>query len=179
MMFKEKLFRLKKYLAAILVAAAIVCGLLLTACGGDGGENLSGSMRVVVDNQNDDVAPKIYEVDLSAFTTEDSAEAVLNALVENQGLFYEGSRGAFGLMLTAVGYRYVPEGSEWETNCYLVRQDVIKGEYVYLYTSVAKDEETSEYKREVSFDGMTLVSSSVGISSMHVEDGAVIFIGMY
>ena len=50
------------------------------------------------------------------------------------------------------------------------------GEFIYLYTSVAKDFDVSEYASTVEYQGKTLTSSGVGVSSMSVEDGAIIYI---
>ena len=50
-------------------------------------------------------------------------------------------------------------------------------EYIYLYTSVAQDVDVSEYATTVEYKGQTLTSSGVGASDMHLEDGAIIYIG--
>lgn len=55
--------------------------------------------------------------------------------------------------------------------------DGANGEYIYIYTSVENDFDTSANAEEIEYDGVTLVSSGVGAADMTVEAGAVIYIG--
>lgn len=168
-----------KVLAAVLCAALLAFGAAaFAACGEESAKALSGSMTVVVCDQTDENAEaKVYTVDLSNFTEKDSAEAVINYLVDKDDFYYEGYRGAYGLFFTAAGYRYTPEGSSYETNAYVVRQDASAGKYLFVYSSVKQDQETASYASTVDYEGTTLTSTKVGISFMHIEDGAIIYIG--
>ena len=59
-----------------------------------------------------------------------------------------------------------------------LENDAAAGKYLYVYTSVAADADVSQYATTVEYNGMTLTSSGVGASDMHVEAGAVIYIGL-
>ena len=48
-------------------------------------------------------------------------------------------------------------------------------EYVFIYTSVEKDFDVTEWASEVEYKGTKLVSSGLGASSMTVEDGAIYY----
>lgn len=51
-------------------------------------------------------------------------------------------------------------------------------EYVYLYTSVEKDKDVTQYALTVDWwMGTTLTSSGVGASQMTIEDGCTVLIG--
>lgn len=58
-----------------------------------------------------------------------------------------------------------------------LKNDAAAGVYIYLYTSVEKDQDVSEYKAEKEYNGTKLISSGVGADQMHMEDGAIIYIG--
>ena len=55
--------------------------------------------------------------------------------------------------------------------------DGTNGEYIYIYTSVVSDFDTSANAEEIEYDGVTLVSSGVGAAEMTIEAGAVVYIG--
>ncbi len=51
-------------------------------------------------------------------------------------------------------------------------------EFIYLYTSVEKDKDVTQYALTVDWwMGTTLTSSGVGASQMTIEDGCTVFIG--
>lgn len=52
-----------------------------------------------------------------------------------------------------------------------------ENEYIYLYTSVEKDFDVSQYALTVDWCGVTLTSSGVGASDMSIEAGCIIYIG--
>ena len=58
-----------------------------------------------------------------------------------------------------------------------LENDYTNGVYIYLYTSVAADQDVSSYATTKEYNGMTLVSSGVGLSDMSAPDGAVIYVG--
>lgn len=166
-----------KFLLTGLCAVILALGCFAFAACGDGEpEYLSGSMEVVLSDPDDAAKEKVYEVDLSLFTAEDSAEAVLNYLTKEKDFYYEGYRGGYGLFLTAAGYRYTPENSTYEQTAYVVKQDASAGKYLYIYTNVDVDKDTSEWAYTVEYGGLTLTSANVGISLMHIQDGAVVYI---
>ncbi|MCM1289524.1 MAG: hypothetical protein NC132_02595 [Corallococcus sp.] len=54
--------------------------------------------------------------------------------------------------------------------------DQSKGEYVFLYTSVAQDFAQDAYVQEYDCDGVTVKTSNFGCAEMHLEYGCVIYI---
>jgi len=164
--------------SAIVCAAAVLCAGMLVSCGEEKFDNdyLMGTATLVVKGTEE----KSFQIELTnRFTREDSVEDVLNSLVEEGKLYYEGQHTQYGLYLTEVGYPHREEGATYDTNVPLVKQDTAAGKYVYLYTSITDDQDTSEYKSEITYGEQTLVSAAVGISSMHIRDEAVICIAEY
>lgn len=174
------------------IFAAPVCALLLSACfalaacaqtpsaGEDGAGNaLSGTMTFVIDDPATAEADAVFSVSLENYAAGDTAADVLDGLAAEGKVCYEGSRGVFGLMLTAVGT--VEDGTDWQGNpakvdSYILRQDASEGVYLYLYTSVAADQADYDGATSVQYAGKTLVESMQGVSSMTIADGAVILI---
>lgn len=56
--------------------------------------------------------------------------------------------------------------------------DSLKGEYIYIYTSIEQDFDVSEYVQEMEYDSVTLTSSGFGADEMSIENGCIIYIGM-
>jgi len=104
---------------------------------------------------------KEYSVPLSKVTGKEGAISVLEYLKAEGELDFEAKDSGFGKYLTKVGD---------------VCENGDEGKYVGIYTSVEADFDVSEYKSEVEYKGTKLVSSGVGISSMSVPDGAIIYI---
>ena len=77
---------------------------------------------------------------------------------------YEADETAYGAYLTKVGS---------------IANDSSKGKYVYVWTSVEEDFDTSAYALTVEYKGQTLTSSGLGISGMSVHDGAIIYVSYY
>lgn len=98
-----------------------------------------------------------YEVDLSDIAEDGGVIAILDYLQTNKRLEYS----RYGAYLTKVGN---------------LQQNDATGEYIYLYTSVAKDADVSEYASTVEYKGKTLNNSGEGVARMSVEDGAIIYI---
>ncbi len=166
-------------LCALLACCALlaVCGLAFAACRGE--EALSGSMTLVLDDPATAEADAVFEVPLAGFTSADTAADVLDALAAEGKLCYEGSRGAYGLMLTAVGV--IEEGTDAQGDPvkydrYILRQDAAAGVYLYLYTSVEADAADYEGMTYAEYGGQALAESMAGIGAMTIEDGAVVYI---
>ena len=83
---------------------------------------------------------------------------------------YKGSEGAYGMMLSDVGV--YKDGAE----TYIVSQNDAEGKYIYLYTNVEKDKNDYEGMTTVEYEGQTLAESMNSISSMTIEDGAIVYI---
>ena len=101
-----------------------------------------------------------YVVNLDKVTGTNGLIAVLDYLKETEGLTYTESAG----MLTEVGS---------------VKQDATSGKYVYIWTSVEKDFDLTQYASTKTYGDKTLTSSGVGAKDMTVTDGAIIYIGIY
>lgn len=148
-----------KILALLLIVAMIA--VVAVACTPDQptvGD--SGTVTIVVANPDADATE--YVVDLSKLNGQEGLMTVLDYLKENNGLTYTETNGAYGAYLTQVNN---------------IKEDSTAGVYLYLYTSVAQDADVSEYAKTMDYKGITLTSSGVGSSSMHIADGAVIYIG--
>lgn len=105
---------------------------------------------------------RAYEVNLSDFEESPTALDILDYLKEKHGVEYEAQESAYGLYLTRVGE---------------VKEDMANGVYVGIWTSCDADKDVSAYATTKEYEGVTLTSSGVGISSMHFEDGVIIYIG--
>ena len=99
----------------------------------------------------------VFTVSLKGLTIERGFVSILDALKAENKLDYS---------ITDTFLDYVGE----------VKNDYDKGEYVYIYTSVTKDQDVSEYKQTKSYNGKELVSSGVGATEMTIEDGALIYV---
>ena len=89
---------------------------------------------------------------------------------EEGSLVYEGSVGEFGMYMTAIG---VMEGGEEKI---VLREDAAAGRYLSFYTNVEEDMQGSG---GIDYGGTAVEPSVVGVGSMRVEAGAVIYITYY
>lgn len=147
-----------RFCSLIVVAALLIClCLALVGCQPSGtGE---GTVTLVVET-GDSLAE--YSVRLEDLGEGADAVALLDYLKENEGLEYEATDGGFGLYLTKVGE---------------VEEDMAAGVFVGIWTSYEGDFDVSIYATTKEYGDITLTSSGVGLSSMHIEDGVVIYIG--
>ena len=134
---------------------------------------LTGMMSVVIDPQEEGQSAKLYTVDLTEYTDKNSVEDVINGLAESSDLYYEGYKGGYGMFYTALGYRTL--NGEYEQTQYILQQNPAEGKYIYVYTTVQADKDTSNYKTEIDYNGITLTNAGMGISNMHLEDGATVY----
>ena len=118
-------------------------------------KNVKGYCKIVLG----DTSKTEYEVNLDLVTVDNGLLSVLDYLKAEKGLTYACDASGF---LTEVGG---------------VKQDTSAGVYVYLFTSVVKDQDVSKYKTTQTYGDMTLVSAGVGTKDMTIENGAVIYIG--
>ena len=143
---------LKKSIVWITVLSLLFA---LVSCGADPD---SGSVRVVLESMNSEDGTPLtsYEVDLEK-VEDGGLVGVLQYLKDNENIAFSMS----GTMIEEVGSLY---------------NDYAAGRYIYLFTSVERDFDVSEYKMTKEYEGKTLTSSGVGVSDMHLEDGCVIYI---
>lgn len=144
----------KKILLTILLALSLIfSAFTLTACNETEPEDTAGCVTLVIAGKEESV----YTVSLDGLTIDKGLVSVLDALKAEGKLDY----GITDTFLDYVGD---------------VKNDYAKGEYVYIYTSVTKDQDVSEYKQTKSYNGKELVSSGVGATEMTIEDGALIYV---
>ena len=160
---------MKKLLSLLLTAVLAVC-LTMSACDIKLTEKdfaSEGVATVVVASEE----MLEYEVNLAEVKDGKSAFSLLQYLEKTKNLTLDYTYSSmFGPYLTAFG-----DASD-KTGKKMLRQDVATSTYLYIYTSVEKDFATS-YIETVEYKGKTLTSSGVGIGSMSVIDGAIIYIG--
>lgn len=142
---------------AVVVCLALALVLCAVACQPD--MPSKGDVTIVIAPLEGEATE--YTVDLSDIAEGGGVVAILDYLKDNEGLEYITEDSGYGAYLTKVGV--------------LVEKPEV-GEFIYLYTSVAKDFDVSEYASTVEYQGKTLTNSGVGVSSMSVEDGAIIYI---
>lgn len=136
-----------KKISALLLTLLLV--LSLVACGGN--VDSKGTATVVV-------GETAYTVNLSDVAEDGKGLlGVLDVLEEKENLTVTAENG----FLTQVGD---------------LKQDSAAGIYLFLYTSVEKDADVSQYATTTEWNGNSYTSSGVGAAEMTVEDGAVIII---
>ncbi|MDE7394815.1 MAG: hypothetical protein K2M95_01680 [Clostridiales bacterium] len=171
---------MKKKRIVLLFVALMVSMLCFTACG-DKGDALSGSMRIVIATDAQSEA-KVIEVSLDGYTSSDSVMDVLDKLADEKKLCYKGSKGVYGIYLTALG---VPVESTYggETSLvdsYILEESLAAHKSLYTYTNVEADKletkpDAAYQAMTVEYDGQTLTESMNGVSKMQIRDGAVIY----
>ena len=144
---------MKKILSlALVLAICLALGLSLVSCGANDPE---GNATLVIATEE----KQVYDLPLSKLSDGKGLLPVFEYLKEEKGLEYDVS----GTMINSVGG---------------LANDYDLGTYIYIYTSVEKDFDVSEYKTEIEYEGKTLVSAGVGFNEMSVTDGAIIYIGL-
>ena len=132
--------------------------LSLVACGGTLAEQ--GDVSVVIENR--DGTYTVYKAYLE--DVENKGEGVYGVIQylmerENNPLTADIASSTYGAYVNAIGS---------------LTPDVTKNEYVCLYTSLERDFDTSDYVKELEYEGITLKTSGVGLTSMSAEKGTVI-----
>ncbi len=140
---------MKKIVSVLLVLTFI---LALSACGKT--QDANGFCRVVIMGET----ATEYSVDLSEVEVTEGVLSVLKYLKDNENLNLVYSDGPYGAVLEELGVL-----------------SLNSGEYICTYTSVSKDFDVSSFAETISFDGVSLTTSGLGISSMTVEDNAVYY----
>ena len=151
-----KKFNIAWLRAVALALALVICLAGLCACGGS--SDNEGSVTVVVASGG---VENEYTVDLADLEITEGALTVLKYLEQTEGIEVVMKDGIYGAYLTKVG---------------IAEADDATGAYVAIYTSVASDFDVSAYAKTIDYKGTSLTTSGLGISSMSVKDGAVIYI---
>ncbi len=140
-----------KLLLLIMLSLAL---LALSSCTKkDENFNVGDKMTIVVAEDE----PLVFEVELKDFKKSNSVKKVLDYLKSTGELDYEIS----GTMVTKVG-NLKNEGNG----------------YIYFYTTVEEDVDVSEYASSVQYGDISITSSGVGVEDMHLENGAIVYIGI-
>ena len=105
---------------------------------------------------------KVYSVDFSDIAIEEGVYSIVKALSTKGLLTYKANDTGYGAYLTELGD---------------LKEDAATATYLFLYTSVEKDFDVSEWASTKVWEGKTLTSAGVGITEMTVENGAIIYIG--
>lgn len=141
-------------IVAVILALAILA-LGLCACRAESDDAGVVTVVVAADSNVD-----VFEVNISDVEITEGALSVLKYLKGKGELDFEATESTYGAYLTKVG-------------------DVVANDeefvYVAIYTSVDSDKDVSAYATTVEYEGITLTSSGLGISSMSVKDGAVLY----
>lgn len=152
-----------KKLTLIIVTIALLCtlSLALFACTDpDTPDYASGDTMTLVLLEGDYVEE--FTVDLEKFAASaqksEGLLAVLDYLKQTEDLTY--TTDASGLL----------------TQVNEIKQEGNK--YVYLYTSVAKDEDLTQYASSIEYKGKTYPDSGVGAKDMTIEKDCVIIISV-
>lgn len=155
----------KRISSIVLVLVVILAALSFAACSSNQGTDVTttsttaaavDTMTVVIGTE----VPTTYTVELGKFEITDGLMSVLEYLKTTQGLECTADDTGYGAFLTKVGA--------------LEQKD---GNYIYIYTSVEKDIDVSQYATTVEFDGKTLTSAGVGASELTIEADCIIYIG--
>lgn len=113
-------------------------------------------MAVIIKNGDEDYTS--YTVTLTDELK--TGEDVINYLADKADLDVVWQDGEFGKYLTELGG---------------IRQDESAGKYIIIFTNVTSDQGTYAGVTTYNVDGVALVESGKGISSMTVQPGAVIY----
>lgn len=152
--------KMKKILSLMLVIALLVLSLSACADNGEGGgnpppEGEAATFTLVIATPE----KQVYEVPIAELGEGDGLMPVFEYLKTTKGLQYDIS----GTMINSIG------GLENDYNT---------SRYIYIFTSVERDFDVTEYKEEIVYEGKTLVSAGVGFHQMTVSDGAIVYIGL-
>ena len=146
---------MKKILSLILIAVMAVG---LVSCSGILGER--GDVTFVIENR--DGSYEVYKAYLEDVTNKDEGVyGVLQLLTarEKNPLVADIVDSSYGAYINSIGS---------------LTPDATKNEYVSIYTSLEKDFSTWEPVGVKEYEGITLKSSGVGLTSMSAEKGTVV-----
>ncbi len=145
-----------KKITKLLTALFAICFLLsFSACQwGDRTVEESGVVTVVIMNE----APLVFKLQLDEIDLSQGALSLMLYLKEKEGLTVEYEEGQLGAYFTRIG-------------------DIMSDDngYLSIFTSHEKDWDVTEYCITKDYNGITVKTSAVGISSMSVLDGMVLY----
>lgn len=148
---------MKKFFKIFALAAILcVCVIAPVACI-DG--SVSGDSMTLVLTDGADYT-QVFEVDLNAMSYNENTGLmnVIESLKLQDKLTYTSSDSGY---LTQIGE---------------LTEDLQAHRSIYIYTSVEKDVDVSEWASTFTYEGKEYTNSGVGASQMTIEDGCVIII---
>ncbi len=146
-----------KRLSIITIAIAMCLVLVVTAgCYADVPAGSSGTASLIITTDTDELTT--YTVSLEKLE-DATAVSLLEYLVDTQELHLVIEDGSWGAYITEIG-TLVATADTW----------------ISIYTSVESDKDTSSYCTTVDIDGITVYTSGLGVTSMSLSDGCVIYI---
>lgn len=141
---------------------------LLTCCGNPNANTTLENVKLPPMGNNDmavviqisDSNYHTYSVDVTNLDNGTVLDA-LNSLVQHNQLHLTTTDGGYGAYITAIA-TLMPQNNQ----------------FISLYTSVAKDHDTSAYAKTYNCGGVEVVTSGLGVSSMSAVAGCVVYIQM-
>lgn len=70
------------------------------------------------------------------------------------------------------------EDQGWVNEIGNIKNDSATGSYLYFYTSVESDFDTSAYVQTINVGGYNLTSTGLGVSQMKLESKCIIYVGL-
>ena len=109
----------------------------------------------------------------------DGSYTVYKAFLEDVSNKGEGVYGVLQYLMEREGDSLVVDVVDSTYGAYVnniggLDPDATKNEYVCIYTSLERDFDTSDYVSEIEYEGITLKTSGLGLTSMSAEQGTVI-----
>ena len=110
----------------------------------------------------DDKPCTVYAVELVKLENQ-TVITMLEYLNTNESMHLVAGTGQYGAYVNEIGN---------------IKSDDATSTYLYFYTSVAKDADTSAYAQSIMVGGIQLTSSGVGTGEMSLESQCVIYVGL-
>lgn len=107
-----------------------------------------------------DTTPVEYVLDMTKVDQSKGVVGALDYLKANDNFDYVSENSGYGIFLTKVGS---------------LETDASKQQFISIYTSVEKDKDVSQYAKTIDYKGTKVTTSGLGISSMHIENNAIIY----
>ncbi len=148
-----------KRISTIIIAIAMCLVLVVAAgCNADVTVGSEGTASLIITTDTDELTT--YTVMLEDLE-DNTVVSLLDYLVDTEELHLVYTDSTWGAYITEIG---------------TLAEDYTTGTYIYLYTSVDSEMDTSAYATSLEVAGVTVYSSGLGVTSMSLTDGCVIYI---
>lgn len=147
---------MKKFLLLILTLLfSAVMTVSLIACSN---QLHTGTVRIVINSEPvKEIVYNLKDMDKETFTAFD----ILLDLKNDKIIDLDYTASAYGNYLTKVGD--ISEGD---------------GYYIIIYTNEQKDKDVSAYAKTITYDGVEVTTSGVGIDMLTINDGTVLYFNL-